>query len=122
MKLFSVQPEKMDKKTGLGVLMLNLVLPGLGSIFAGRKSGYLQLLLSLISLGATLNYGFKLLMWFYRKRAQVPDLFFELHPDIRNELLDLIKPLVYALCIFFIALVWSLITNYSIIKQAKKSK
>jgi hypothetical protein len=120
MKLFSGSQRRIEKKTAYGLLGANLVFPGLGSILGGRKSGYIQLLLSLTSLAATLHYGIKLAKWIFERREQIPDWLYNLPPDVQSQLWNMLLPIIYALSIFSFALIWSLITNISIFKQAKK--
>jgi len=121
MKLFSGSENQIDRKTAYGLLAANLVFPGLGSILGGKKSGFIQLLLSFVSLGATCYYGVELFKWISIHREQLPDWFYGLPPEIQNQLWNLLLPIIYSLLIFLIALIWSLITNILIIKQAKRN-
>jgi len=122
MKQFlGIQTKSIDKKTAYGLLAANLILPGIGSILGGRKSGYFQVLLSLISLGATFYYGLKLGKWFLLHSEQVPDWIYGFPPEIQNQLWKLIVPIIYALILFIISLVWSVLTSISIIRQAKQN-
>ncbi len=117
MKRFLAKPDKIDKKTAGALLALNLVFPGLGSIYGGKKSGYFQIVLSLAGLGGTLYYVGKMIMCIAPYSDQIFQLIIPL--EVSEKLLELLKPLIGSFIIFFISLVWSLITNLIIYKEAK---
>src|SRR5277367_3163863 len=55
----------LDRQTARGCLMANLLgLPGLGSLAAGRRAGYAQMVLALGGLALTSAYGVRCLLWF----------------------------------------------------------
>lgn len=120
MKIFSADQERIDKKTAYALLAANLVFPGIGSILGGKKSGYFQLILTLISLGVTVHYGIRIVKWGINHKEQIPDWLYNLPPEISSQLWNMLLPLIYALLIFIVALIWSLITNILLFKQVKE--
>ena len=54
----------LSRETALSCLTANLAMPGTGSLAAGRRSGYIELLLSFIGVVLTLVFGTRFLIWF----------------------------------------------------------
>ena len=117
MRRFLAKPDKIDKKTAGALLALNLVFPGLGSIYGGKKSGYFQILLSLAGLCGTFYYVVKMIMCLASYSDQIAQLIIPL--EASDNLLELLKPLFFSFVLFSISFIWSLITNLIIYKEAK---
>gem|GEM_PF-535488 len=102
-------------------LVTNLVLPGSGSLVAGRAVGYGQLVFSFVGLGATLFYGLRFIFWFFKNWARLTrpheDPFFALH-----ELWLALRWPVLGLAIFAGGMVWALFTSLQIFRAAKNSE
>jgi len=117
MKRFLAKPDEINKKTAGALLALNLVFPGLGSVYGGKKSGYFQIVLSLAGLGGTLYYVGKIIKCLVHYSDQISQFIIPI--EVSDKILELLKPLICCFVIFFISLIWSIITNLIIYKEAK---
>jgi hypothetical protein len=98
--------------------MSNLALPGLGSLMAGRISGYPQLLLALAGMVFTVTSGTRFVFWYIANwsRLQNPDADpFTTLGELWNEL----RWPVAGMGIFGAALLWALITSLTILREAR---
>ncbi|HEV2693379.1 MAG TPA: hypothetical protein VG347_10835 [Verrucomicrobiae bacterium] len=105
-----------------GAVATNLVMPGLGSLVAGRKVGYVQLAFSLGGFAISLIFGTRFLFWalahwseFYGPNPP---------PDPMAPLRDLMREArwpMLGIALFIIALLWSLVTSRSLLAEAKKN-
>lgn len=65
------QRRPLDRQTAWGCLTANLVgVPGLGSLAAGRRSGYGQMLLAVGGLAISSIFGVRFILWFISHSAQ----------------------------------------------------
>ncbi len=64
-----------SRETALACLTANLALPGSGSLAAGRRSGYLELLLAFLGVGLTMVFGVRFGIWIWQNwdALQSPD-------------------------------------------------
>lgn len=59
------QRRPLDRQTARGCLVANLFgLPGIGSLAAGRRSGYAQMMLSLTGLALTTIFAIRFFLWY----------------------------------------------------------
>ena len=101
-----------------GCLTSNLALPGSGSLFAGRKSGYAQLAVGVTGLLVSTICGMQFILWQLANWSRFHG------PGVEPDLLEMWLHLRWALAgfgIFFIALIWALMTSFSILEAARKT-
>ena len=108
----------LSRQTAWGYLMSNLALPGLGSLMAGRASGYLQLTIAIIGMILTVISGTRFALWYITNWSQLqsPDA------DPLTTLSELWKGLRWpalGIGIFCAALLWALITSLAVLHEAR---
>ncbi|MCX7872439.1 MAG: hypothetical protein N2487_04060 [Verrucomicrobiae bacterium] len=116
------EDNKIDRKTAWWLLLLNLILPGLGSILAKKKIGIAQILLSSASLSTSFYYLFKFGQWIFINRNDIlSGEYPSISPEVASKIWEFLKPMILAAGVFIIALCWSLYTNYSIFRECDKT-
>ena len=122
MKTFS-GPKSHDagsRKTAQGYAATNVVLPGLGSLLAGRKVGLVQLCLYLASFGITLGFGIRFVFWAVSHWSE----FQNANPDVDplKSLRDLWEharwPLL-GIVMFVVSWLWALSTSRALLVESK---
>ena len=125
MKIFSASanPKPADRQAAQGFLASNLVLPGLGSLAAGRRAGWPQLALCLVGFAITLFFGVRFLTWSLAHWS-------EFHGT--DPMLDPMKPLrdlwqqarwpLLGIALFAVSWVWALLTSWSMLAESKAEK
>jgi hypothetical protein len=111
----------LDRQTAWGCLTANLLgVPGLGSLAAGRRVGYGQMILSLTGLALTSAFGVRFIVWYAAHSAEVNQVgddgmahFGELWVHLRWAFLGI--------GVFVIAWLWALASSLSILAQAKST-
>jgi hypothetical protein len=83
------------------------MVPGLGTLITGRRSGFVQVLVSQTGFGLTLIWG----IWFATTWARTHELPTELGPFFKHG--------VAGALMFFAAWIWSLVSSLSILRRAK---
>ena len=112
--------QPLSRQTAWGCLTSNLALPGSGSLLAGRRSGYGQLVLAMAGLLVITIFGLRFILWALGNwsRLHAPDA------DPVESLLGIWVHLKWALLGFGIALIawlWALMTGLSILNSAQKT-
>jgi hypothetical protein len=109
----------LSRETALSCLTANLALPGSGSLAAGRRSGYLELLLASIGVVLTLVFGVRFVLWFaqnwnslHNQDADPISTFSSMWMAGRWAFLGIF--------IFLVATCWSLLTSLQILRSARK--
>jgi hypothetical protein len=108
-----------SRETALSCLTANLAMPGTGSLAAGRRSGYIELLLSFIGVVLTLVFGTRFLIWFAKNWGS-------LHNQDADPFATFSGTWVagrwafLGIFIFLIAILWSLVTSMQILRSARK--
>jgi len=101
----------LDKTKARICVTLNLlVLPGLGTIIAGRRSGWLQAVLALAGFGLNIAWA----LWFFAGFLRSEEL-----PE------DVSSPVCLALAgfaLFLIAWRWALASSLQILREARTTK
>ncbi len=108
----------LSRRTAWGCLTSNLALPGLGSLMAGRLSGYFQLLLALAGLALTLVFGGHLFYWALNNWSQL----YGPQADPLEALLELwlhVRWALLGLGVFGCGWLWALVTSRLILNQAE---
>jgi hypothetical protein len=98
----------MDRSTAWACLMTNLlVFPGLGSIVAGRRVGYVQMVLGIAGFGLNLFFILRVLnQWFHWDQDPGPVMH------------DLVFSMV-GLGVFLTAWMWGLVTGLTLMRQTR---
>ena len=122
MKIFSARAKNNTsaRETARGCFTTNLVIPGLGSLAAGRKIGYPQLILCYVGQGVTLVFGVRFIYWalahwseIFRPNAEDPLAGLRaIWPHVRLPLLGIV--------LFAIAWLWALATSRLLLDEAKR--
>ena len=125
MKIFSARAKlkPADRQAAQGFLATNLVLPGLGSLAAGRRVGLPQLALCLVGFGLTLFWGVRFIYWSL-------DHWAEFHNSTPS--LDPMKPLrdlwqqarwpLLGIVLFALSWIWALLTSWAMLAETKDEK
>ncbi len=100
--------QPLDRSTAWACLMTNLlVFPGLGSILAGRRLGYAQLVLGLGGFGLNLYFVLRILhQWFHWDQEPGP----------------LMNDLVFSLLglgVFLTGWIWGLVTGLALMRETR---
>jgi hypothetical protein len=100
-------------------LMMNLGVPGSGSLMAGRIVGYPQLFLMAAGMIISMIFAGKFLTWFFANwsRLQNPS---NDPMEMLVEIWQAVKWPLAGLALFGFAWLWALVTGFSILVQAKK--
>jgi hypothetical protein len=106
-------------QTAWGCLTSNLALPGSGSLAAGRKSGYGQLLLTGIGAGLTVFFGIRFLMWQFSNWSRFHGG--DMDPiEAFGEMWLHLRWAVLGIGIFLIAMLWALASSLGIMAESRK--
>lgn len=107
-----------SRETAMSCLTANLALPGSGSLAAGRRSGYAELLLGFVGVVLTVLFGTRFLIWFaqnwnllHNQDADPVTVFSSMWMGGRWAFLGIL--------IFLIAVLWSLLTSLQILRSAR---
>jgi hypothetical protein len=115
------QRRPLDRQTAWGCLTANLVgVPGLGSLAAGRRSGYGQMLLSVGGLAISGAFGVRFILWFISNSSQAnqgDDAGLEQLGGIWLHL----RWALLGIVIFVCGWLWALSSSLSILAEAKSS-
>lgn len=115
------QRRPLSRQTAWGCLTTNLVLPGSGSLVAGRVSGYAQLALAMGGTALTVLFGLRFIWWFLANwsRLHNPD------GDPVAALLEMWRALKWPALgfgLFFLGWLWALATSLGIVISARKTE
>lgn len=97
---------------------MNLVIPGGGSLLAGRRVGYLQLILCGMGFGLTLIFGLKFVMWSLQHWAELRDPSADPMENLRTIWYGCRWALA-GLGLFGMAWIWALLTSMGILRAAR---
>jgi hypothetical protein len=121
---FSLTPgprRPLDRQTAWGCLTANLFgLPGLGSLAAGRRTGYGMMILSLTGLAMTSAFGIHFIVWFTSHSSELnqPD---EAGMAGYGELWVHLRWALAGIAVFLTGWLWALASSLSILAQAKSA-
>jgi hypothetical protein len=113
----------LDRTTAWGCLTANLAVPGCGSLVAGRPSGYLQLLLTVVGLSLTTFFGSKFIIWYLNNWSQFQQS--QTEGEVAANLHELWIRLRWALlgmAVFLTAMLWALASSIGIIQESKNEE
>ena len=100
--------------------MSNLAVPGLGSLVAGRRAGYPQLVIYLAGFALTSLFGVRFFLWYFsdsgRLLAQQGD------PTVfLREIWLHVRWAALGIGLFVISMAWALITSLLVVREAKRN-
>ena len=109
----------LSPQTAWGCLTTNLALPGLGSLVAGRISGYPQAALGFGGEALTLAFGVRSILWFAANWARLHDP----EADHLAALLDFwvagrLRWAMLGIALFALGWLWALATSLSLLRAA----
>src|SRR5258708_33456343 len=110
----------LSRQTAWGCLTSNVALPGMGSLVAGRVSGYFQAALAISGMALTLIFGVRFIVWYVANWSK----FYGPQTDPLGAWLELWLELRWALAgfgIFGIGWLWALGTSLGIIQGSRKT-
>jgi hypothetical protein len=108
----------LSRQTAWGFLTSNIALPGSGSLMAGRKSGYPQLVLGLGGMILSLVFGVRALLWMLANWSRMHDPAVDQFQVI-GEMWQVLVWALLGIAIFGLAWLWALATSYAIVSSAK---
>ncbi len=111
----------LSRQTAWGCLTSNVALPGVGSLAAGRASGYAQLALAVGGLALTLVFGTRFILWYMANwdRVHAP----EADPmEVLRQMWAVLRWAVLGIGIFAFSWLWGLVTGFGIVYSAKTAE
>jgi hypothetical protein len=97
----------------------NLVLPGFGSLMAGRKAGYVQAVLGVAGFFLTTVFGIKFVIWGVQHWSEIHNP--EGDPiETLTALWHACRWALLGMLLFGLSWVWALITSWGILRGAKR--
>lgn len=103
-----------------GYLATNLVMPGMGSLAAGRKIGVLQLALCLGSFALTLGFGLRFIFWMLAHWAEYHGANADIDPfKALRDLWQQARWPLLGMALFGVSWFWALSTSRSLLTEAK---
>jgi hypothetical protein len=107
----------LSRQMAWGCMTTNLAVPGIGSLMAGRVTGYIQLLLTVGGMILTLWFGVRFIVWAVGNWNQLQQA-----DDPVAPLLEMWNRAHWALLgigIFALAWLWALTTSVGIVREAR---
>lgn len=108
----------LSRQTAWGCLTTNVAVPGSGSLMAGRRVGYPQLILALGGMAISFLFGVPCIIWFLKNRAALQNPTDDPFAALRDIWLHMRWP-VLGIVIFAVGWLWALLTSLMIIQSAK---
>jgi hypothetical protein len=109
----------LDRQTAWGCLTANLFgLPGLGSLAAGRRTGYGMMVLSLTGLAMTSVFGIHFIVWY---TAHSADVLGDGGMSGYGELWDHLRWALAGIAVFATGWLWALASSLSILAEVKST-
>jgi hypothetical protein len=120
MKIFLALGERrpLSRQTAWGCLTSNIALPGSGSLMAGRKSGYPQVLLGIGGMILTVIFGLRGLLWMLANWSRMRDPATD-QIAVMSDMWSVLRWAFLGMAIFGLGWLWALATGYSIVRSAK---
>lgn len=110
----------MTREKAWACFSMNVVLPGTGSLLAGRISGYLQFLLGAAGMIITMACGAKFMAWFVANWSRLQAGNGDPIENLRDMWMAVRWPLLGTV-LFGIAWLWGMLTGAVLIAKAKKT-
>ena len=103
-----------DRATAWACLTTNVVLPGSGSLVAGKKIGYAQLALAFCGVAVTTLFGIRFLLWYARNWARLRQTADD-PLAVLGEVFHQLRWPGLGIVIFIVAIGWAFITSLQIL-------
>ncbi len=115
----ALQPDRpLNKSEAWGCLTANLAFPGSGSLVAGRRAGYAQLILTAVGFLVTMLTGIRSLVWFLANWSRITQ---PANDDPFGGIVlwwTVVRWPLVGIAIFAIAMIWALGTSMQILRRA----
>ncbi len=109
----------LDRATAWGCLTANLVVPGTGTLAAGRRSGYAQGVLALAGTALTLVFGVRFLAWYAANYARFQQE--DLNPfEVLGEIWLAVRWALLGMALFALAWLWALGSSLLLLREARR--
>jgi hypothetical protein len=124
MKTFSApkNPDLSAREAAQGYLTANLAVPGLGSVIAGRKVGFVQMTIYFSGFALTSFFGLRFVLWALLHWSAFYGEFNNPDTDFLSALTDLWQRTRWAflgIILFAISWLWALATSRRLLAEAK---
>lgn len=107
-----------SRQTAWGCLTANLAVPGAGSLAAGRRSGYAQMLLTVAGLILSTIFGLQFILWQLANWGRLHSP--ELDPlSSLNEVWRQLRWALLGLAVFGVAWLWALGSSLIILQSSR---
>jgi hypothetical protein len=116
-------PDLSAREIAQGSLTANLAIPGLGSVVAGRKVGFVQMAVYFSGFGLTICFGLRFVVWALSHWSQFYAEFYSPDADVITAMNDLWLRTRWALlgiALFVISWVWAFSTSRALLAAAKR--
>lgn len=113
--------QPLDRTMAWGCLTTNVTVPGCGTLVAGRVSGYAQLVIAMIGMGASVYFGLKFIIWYGSNWAHMQ----QVQPDSAanfHELWMRLRWFLLSMGVFGVGWLWALGSSLSILLAANKAQ
>jgi hypothetical protein len=108
----------LSRQSAWGCLTANLALPGSGSLLAGRRTGYVQLGLAVISLAGSLIFAVRFFLWYMQHKSQMTAREDDPFGALEQMWVYLKWPLL-SIGVFAFSWIWGLLTGLGLLWQAE---
>ena len=98
--------------------MSNVACPGLGTLVAGRRDGYVQLAIYLVAFALTSVFGVRFFLWYFTNHDRILALQ-ENPPAYLRELWMQVRWALLGIALFAFSWIWALITSLFLLRAAK---
>jgi hypothetical protein len=117
----ALQPRRpLSRTEAWACFTANLVLPGSGSLIAGRAVGYFQMILAMIGLGISAIKTIQAAIWYFQNYQQL-----NASMDPLDSMFQLWRALIWPLVgfgIFGVAIVWAMVTSCYILFNSPNTR
>jgi hypothetical protein len=93
-------------------------MPGFGSLMAGRKSGYPQVLLGMGGMVLTVIFGVRALLWMLANWSRMHDPAVDQF-EVMSQMWQVLRWAFLGMAIFGLGWLWALVSSYGIVQSAK---
>jgi hypothetical protein len=114
--------QALSRQTAWGCFTTNLTMPGFGSLVAGYKTGYAQVVLGLAGLALTTVYGIQCILWFLTHWSELQQLQVEQPGEVLSQLWLHMRWALLGMGVFFLGWIWALASSLNILAQAKRAE
>jgi hypothetical protein len=108
----------LSRQTAWGCLTTNIAMPGFGSLMAGRKSGYPQVLLGMGGMVLTVIFGVRALLWMLANWSRMHDPAVDQF-EVMSQMWQVLRWAFLDMAIFGLGWLWALVSSYGIVRSTK---